>query len=125
MSSKKSTNSKTSPGWLIETCGVVMSKVGMIGFIVIAIVVYIYKYVPQDLKNELTKTWLLFQGPQSNIICIFIVIAIGVLFIFQQIFYHRAIKLKDQRIQELAEEKKILQEKLLNKPLKSTNPKKP
>lgn len=98
----------------------VMSKVGITGFICISIVAYIFFFVPASLKDEITKTWLLFKNPDALYIYRLILISLLVLILIQNYFYRRAIKLKDERIKEISAEKSSLQEKLLGKPLNST-----
>lgn len=98
----------------------VMSKVGIIGFVCISFVAYVFYFVPQDKKNEVTDTWLLFKCKECNYVYILFLLSLCVLFVFQNYFYRKAIKLKDARIREISKEKSDLQEKLLNKKLNST-----
>lgn len=104
-----------------KLASMVMSKVGIIGFIVISIVTYIFFFVPQTLKNEITNTWLLFKCSECNNIYIILLVILGILVVIQNYFYRTAIKIKDGRISEITREKSALQEKLLNKKLNSTN----
>lgn len=104
----------------IRLSGMIMTKVGVVGFIVIAIVGYVYFFVPQDIKNELTNTWLLFKCDECNNQYIFLFVSLVIIFFIQWYFYHRAIKMKDKRIDEVTKEKSELQNILLAKQLKST-----
>lgn len=105
----------------IKVCGLVMTKVGIIGFVVIVITFYIFWFVPQNLKDELTNTWLLFKCETCQNIYSILIIVLIITFMFQNWFFRQSIKLKDNRIKEISREKTELQEKLLNKNLKSTN----
>lgn len=105
----------------IKVCGLVMTKVGIIGFVVIVITFYIFWFVPQNLKDELTNTWLLFKCETCQNIYSILIIVLVITFMFQNWFFRQSIKLKDNRIKEISKEKTELQEKLLNKNLKSTN----
>lgn len=96
-----------------------MSKVGLVGFVAIALITYIFFYVPQELKNELTRKWLHLEG-SGNIIGPFLVLIALITIIGQHFYYQSASKNKDKRIEELAEEKTKLQQAQIKKPLKSS-----
>jgi preprotein translocase subunit Sss1 len=104
----------------IRLSGLVMTKVGVVGFIVICFIAYIFFFVPKDQKRELTDTWLLFKCEHCNNTYISLFITLAFVFFAQWYFYHKAIKLKDQRIKAISEEKKQLQEILISKNLNST-----
>lgn len=105
---------------LLDLCGTVMSKVGLKGFIVIVCTLIYFIFIPQNLKDEITKTWILFKGEHSDVIAVFVIISLLLLFCVQWWYYHQAIKLKDKRIEEISKEKAELQEILLERKLKST-----
>ncbi len=98
----------------------VMSKVGISGFICISIVAFIFFFVPANLKDEITNTWLLFKNKDAIQIYRLILVSLLVLILIQNYFYRKAIKMKDDRIKEISLEKSSLQEKFLNKKLNST-----
>src|ERR1035437_5903993 len=50
---------------LLSFMGTLMNKVGIIGFIVICSVAFIFWYADVDQKKGLIDTWLLFKNPIS------------------------------------------------------------
>ena len=71
MASKQTNKKQSKDGRIAEfykLSSMVMSKVGVIGFLCISIVCYIFWFVPPNLKNEITKTWLLFKCEECNLL---------------------------------------------------------
>lgn len=97
-----------------------MTRVGMMGFIVISIVSYIFWFVPQEQKNEITNTWILFKCKECQYPYIGFCGLLSIVLIGNFIFTQKALKLKDERIKEITKEKSELQSKLLNKKLNSS-----
>jgi hypothetical protein len=110
---KKQFPYNSTPKWVkvFEALGIVMSRVGIVGFAVLSIVIYIFWFVPQEKKNEITDTWLLFKTSCS--FSVGINISLLILFIIQQYFYGRQVKAKTERIDELSIERNKLQELLI------------
>lgn len=93
---------------ILDLCGLLMTRVGVIGFLIIAYVGYIYMFVPQNLKNELTRKWLLLDGLDIKehycIVIVFIVIIS-----IQYLYYEHYIKQMNKRIDVLMQENTRLQ----------------
>lgn len=104
-----------------KIASLVMTKVGTAGFICISIIAYVFFYVPQNLKDELTNTWLLYKCADCNYIYISLILVLSVLFFVQSIVYRKVLKMKNDRIKEITKERSELQEKLLNKKLKTSS----
>ena len=101
--------------------GKVMSRVGITGFIVLFSAVLIIFWATPAQKKELVDVWFLFKGEKvfSNIA----IFALVLLFVIQQYHYVQNEKLLKKRIDELANEKTLLQKLLLDKKLSSTRKK--
>ncbi len=94
--------------YILDQCGLLMTRVGVIGFLIIAYVGYIYLFVPQNLKNELTRKWLLLEGldlKEHYFIVILFIVIIGI----QYLYYEHHIKIKNRKIDELIQENIRLQ----------------
>jgi H+/Cl- antiporter ClcA len=105
---------------IMQGLGAVMNKVGIVGFIILSITVYIFAFLSQDKKDQLTDTWLLFKCGECNPLYIILITSLLALLLIQSYFYRKAYQQKDQRIEEISKEKTKLQEILLNKKLKSS-----
>jgi hypothetical protein len=94
---KKPNSKPTKPAELnafFKVASQVMTKVGVMGFLVISLIAYIFFFVPPDQKRELTDTWLLFKNRDAQpLYVIFIVILCGVVFV-NMYFSRKALNLK-------------------------------
>lgn len=104
-----------------QTCVKIISKVGFSGFGLICLVFYVFHFVPEDQKRELTNTWLLFKCDSCNNLYIILVLALFILLLVQNYFYRKEIYLLNRRLKEITKEKSKLQEVLINKKLNSSN----
>ena len=107
---------------LFKGLGKVLNEVGVTGFVVIVIAIIVIYFPSPKQKEEIIDTWILFKG--SNIPGIFIVIILLGLLVGQQIHYKKTIKLKDERISDLAKAKNSLYKNNIKTKL-STSHKKP
>lgn len=116
---KQSAESKNWIVYVFKGLGSVMNQVGTLGFIVIAIVVFIFFQSTPDLNKEIIRAWILFEG-EDNKQCIIVILSLFILLIIQQYHYVKIINMKNERIDEISAEKNSLQEKLINKKLSSS-----
>lgn len=124
-------NSESTPThetkWIIELfkgLGKVLNDVGIAGFIVIAIVIFIFFFTDQPHKNDIVDAWFLFKTGNSQF---FVVVFVLIIILFaQQIHYKRVIAMKQERINELSKQKNSEYSKKLGMKLASSHkPKKP
>lgn len=104
-------------GQVFDFCGSLMSRVGTVGFIVIAGVVFVYYFSNESQKKEIIDTWVLMKNPLSINISIGINLIMFAALIFHNYHYKFKVKLLRIRNDEITEEKNSLQEILLKKAL--------
>jgi sorbitol-specific phosphotransferase system component IIC len=113
--------------WVIELfkgLGKVLNDVGIAGFIVIAIVIFVFFFTDKSHKDEIIDAWFLFKtGNSQFIIIVFLLI---IMLFAQQIHYKRVIAMKQERINELANKKNSEYSKKIGLKLSASHkPKKP
>ena len=120
--SNKPTNQGGMPWWM-DVGTRIVGKVGLTGFAVIYISGFIVTFASIEQKQQLIDTWLLFKG-EVNYPAVLINISILILLFIQRYHYKKEGKLQRDRIEELAKEKTLFQNKLLNTELSSSSTKK-
>jgi hypothetical protein len=107
--------------WMVDLfsgLGKVLNQVGIGGFIVLSIVIFVYLFSDQHRKDEIIDAWLLFKtGLAQFYIILFVLI---IILLAQQIHYKRVIAMKDDRIRELAGRKNSEYKKQLGQKLSSS-----
>ena len=99
--------------------GKILNEVGILGFIVLIIGFIIICFPNQSQKQQIVDSWILFKG--SNIIPVITVLCLLIALIGQQIHYKRSLALKDERINELANNKNSKYKNKLKSQLSTSN----
>ena len=98
----------------------IMNRVGTVGFVVIGVTIFVFKYASDSQKKDIINTWLLFKSDQSQFSFSIALLILGALFFVK--WYHclKMFKIKETRINELAKEKSELHSLMLNKRLNTS-----
>lgn len=92
------------------------SRIGVFGAVVIALVtLFILRGTEAQHREFIDKFFLLKWNNEGPFYLYFIITGLIVLFFAQYLFYKQKLKLKNERITELANERERLQNKLLKK----------
>jgi hypothetical protein len=92
------------------------SRVGVFGTVVIALLtLFILRGTEAQHREFIDKFFLLRWGNDGNFYYYFLVTGLIVLFVAQYIYYKQRVKIKDERITELKNERDWLQNKLVKK----------
>jgi hypothetical protein len=116
-----SNESMNPTNWLVHVftgLGKVMNYVGIAGFGVLSIVIFIFTYADKAHRDELFDAWFLFKAGNSQFMIIVMVLLIFL--VMQQIHYKRVIAMKEERIEELAKKKSSKYSEQLNIRLSSS-----
>ena len=98
--------------YLIE----LVSRIGIFGAVVIALLtLFIVRGTTAQHREFIDRFFLLKWSKESNFYLYFIITCLVILFLVQYFYYKQRIKLKDERILELVNERDRLQNKLLKK----------
>jgi hypothetical protein len=93
-----------------------VSKVGVFGTVVIALLtLFIFRGTVAQHREFIDKFFLLKWGNDGNFYFYFIITGLLVLFVAQYVYYKQRVKIKDERIAELTEERDWMQNKILKK----------
>lgn len=98
---------------LFEVLGNIMNKVGVTGFLVLCLVIFIFKFSTTDQKVEIINTWILFKNPFGQNILIGTNLLFFISLIFHNLHYKNKIEILKDRINEIVSEKRNLQETVL------------
>ena len=122
MSNDKSSEKETTPDFFLgifRGLGKVMNLVGIVGFAVLALVIGIFYFSDASQKKEIIDVWILFKG--SNNPFILVVLILIIIVVSQQIHYKGTLKMKQDRIDELANKKNSNYRNKLGDSLSSSN----
>jgi hypothetical protein len=93
-----------------------VSRVGVFGTVVIALLtLFIFRGTVAQHREFIDKFFLLKWGNDGNFYFYFIITGLIVLFVAQYIYYKQRVKLKDERIAELTEERDWMQNRIFKK----------
>lgn len=109
---------------LFKKLAEVVTKVGVTGFIVIAMVASIWLFGDKGKVDEFIDTWFLFKNVNAiNAPSFYIIIAMVMMFSLQEFLHRERLKMLRGRIEEITEEKSYLQEVLIKRKLSTTEKK--
>lgn len=115
----KSGNSDIS-GFML-TCTDIMSRVGMPGFLMIAIITCTIFFSNSTQKEEMIDKWLLFNNnPNSNTFAISVIVFAVLIYIVQAYTFFKLRALDKAEIDRLSKYKKEYQEERIDRSLKSS-----
>jgi hypothetical protein len=97
-----------------------MNKVGAVGFIVILCAVFIWIVPDASQKKEIIDMWLLFKNPMSINILLGFNFLQFVILIFHNYHYRNKVSFYMKRLDDAVEEKRSLQQRLMDGPLNSS-----
>lgn len=93
-----------------------VSRVGIFGTIVIALLtLFIFRGTVAQHREFIDKFFLLKWGNDGNFYFYFIITGLFILFVAQYVYYKQRVKIKDEIITELKNERDWLQNKLVKK----------
>lgn len=93
-----------------------VSRVGVFGTVVIALLtIFIFRGTVAQHREFIDKFFLLKWGNDGNFYYYFIITGLIVLFVAQYIYYKQRVKIKDERIAELTEERDWMQNRIIKK----------
>lgn len=108
-------------GQFILLCSDIIYRIGLSGFIVTSIVAFIYSFATQRQKEEIIDKWLLFKNNSpSEAFHIILIICALIIYIFEAYFFFKIRRLDRDEIKRLAEYKRLYQELMIGKRLKSS-----
>jgi hypothetical protein len=93
-----------------------VSRVGVFGTVVIALLtLFIVRGTVAQHREFIDKFFLLKWGNDGNFYFYFIITGFLILFVAQYVYYKQRVKMKDERIAELTEERDWMQNRILKK----------
>jgi phosphoglycerol transferase MdoB-like AlkP superfamily enzyme len=93
-----------------------VSRVGVFGTVVIALLtLFIFRGTVAQHREFIDKFFLLKWGNDGNFYFYFIITGFLILFVAQYVYYKQRVKMKDERIAELTEERDWMQNRILKK----------
>lgn len=118
MTGKKQINEGEIPEYIFFLSGI-LNKVGLVGFIVFCVSVYLMAFTTIEQKREIIDLWVLFKG-DSLVIPIAVNISAILFVIYLAKHYRTKVKHLKERLEDAVEEKKLLHQLLLNKELNTS-----
>ena len=88
----------------------IMTRVGLAGFVVLVGTIVLFYFPNATQREEIIDTWVLLKNP-STLPSRLIIAALGFLLVVQHFHTQRVLKRTEDRLKEIADEKRRLQEK--------------
>ena len=114
-------------GWklLVVSLFEFLGQFGFPGIVLMLVYFFVTNYASAEQKRELIDAYFLFKGENSGIFGTIIFCIFGiVVFVGTRVHYRRQLRLKDEEIDRIAEEKTKLQQKALKHLLHTSKSKK-
>lgn len=106
---------------VIKSVATIFKAVGMHGFFVVVFTTFIFAFASLEQKRAIIDTYILFKPGEYNYYpVIFVTILLILMFIVIIIYQSQMLKMRKRENNRIGEEKSKLQEKELNKKLKSS-----